>query len=69
MAVAVVFFFANLIGLGLGPVIAGALSDAFSAIHGPVGIRYALLIVMSLLLPSAWLLLMSGKHMATDREP
>lgn len=68
MSVAVVFFFANLIGLGLGPIIAGALSDAFSAIHGPVGIRYALLIVMTLLLPCAWLLVMSGRHVATDIE-
>jgi MFS family permease len=68
MAVAVVFFFANLIGLGLGPVLAGAMSDAFSAIHGPVGIRYALLIVMTLLLPCAWLLVMSARHVATDVE-
>jgi MFS family permease len=68
MSVAVVFFFANLIGLGLGPVIAGALSDAFSAIHGPVGIRYALLIVMTLLLPGAWLLVMTGRHVAADVE-
>jgi MFS family permease len=68
MSVAVVFFFANLIGLGLGPVIAGALSDAFSAIHGPVGIRYALLIVMTLLVPCAWLLVLAGRHVATDME-
>lgn len=68
MAVAVVFFFANLIGLGLGPVIAGAMSDVFSAIHGPVGLRYALLIVMMLLLPCAWMLLMSSRHLAKDME-
>lgn len=68
MAVAVVFFFANLIGLGLGPIIAGAMSDAFSAIHGPVGIRYALLIVFMLLLPCAWLLMMSARHVAADVE-
>ncbi|HEY5758002.1 MAG TPA: MFS transporter [Steroidobacter sp.] len=68
MAVAVVFFFANLFGLGLGPVIAGALSDTFSAIHGPVGIRYALLIMMTLLLPCAWLLVMTGRHVATNIE-
>lgn len=68
MAVAVVFFFANLIGLGLGPVVAGALSDAFSAIHGPVGIRYSLLLVMILLLPCAWLLVLTGRHVAADVE-
>jgi MFS family permease len=68
MAVAVVFFFANLIGMGLGPVIAGTLSDAFSAIHGPVGIRYALLIAMTLLLPCAWLFLLTGRHVASNLE-
>lgn len=68
MSVAVVFFFANLIGLGLGPVMVGALSDAFSAIHGPVGIRYALMLMMTLLLPCAWLLILSGRHVATDIE-
>jgi MFS family permease len=68
MSVAVVFFFANLIGLGLGPVMVGALSDAFSAIHGPVGIRYALMLMMILLLPCAWLLILSGRHVATDIE-
>jgi MFS family permease len=68
MAVAVVFFFANLLGLGLGPVLAGAMSDAFSAVYGPVGIRYALLIVFVLLLPCAWLLVKSARHVATDVE-
>ncbi|MFC4311962.1 spinster family MFS transporter [Steroidobacter flavus] len=68
VAVAVVFFFANLIGLGLGPVVAGALSDAFSALHGPVGIRYALLLVMTMLLPCAWLLVMTGKHVVAAVE-
>jgi MFS family permease len=68
MSVAVVFFFANLFGLGIGPVIAGALSDAFSAIHGPVGIRYSLLIVMTLLLPCAWLLIQAARHVAADIE-
>ena len=68
MSVAVVFFFANLIGLGVGPVIAGALSDAFSAIHGPVGLRYSLLIVMTLLLPCTWLLVLAGRHVAADAE-
>src|SRR5690606_987481 len=68
MSVAVVFFFANLIGLGVGPVVAGALSDAFSAIHGPVGLRYSLLIVMTLLLPCTWLLVLAGRHVANDAE-
>ncbi|MGI9274001.1 MAG: spinster family MFS transporter [Endozoicomonas sp.] len=40
---AVVFFIVNLVGLGLGPVFTGLLSDLLSPIHGPVeGLRYAL---------------------------
>jgi MFS family permease len=69
MAVAILFFFANLIGLGLGPVIAGALSDAFSIRLGPVGLRYALMLVLTLLLPSAWFMYLCGRHIAADSEP
>lgn len=68
MAVAIVFFFANLIGLGLGPVIAGAMSDAFSAVHGPVGLRYALMLVMVLLLPASLFLYLSGRRLPADVE-
>jgi MFS family permease len=52
LAVAILFFFANLIGLGLGPVITGALSDAFTAAYGPVGLRYALMIALAILIPA-----------------
>lgn len=53
MAVAIVFFFANLIGLGLGPVITGALSDLFTGWYGVEGLRYALLVMVFILLPAA----------------
>ena len=47
MAVAIVFFFANLIGLGLGPILTGALSDYFTAQYGAAqGLRYAMMIVV-----------------------
>jgi MFS family permease len=68
MAVAILFFFANLIGLGLGPVIAGAMSDAFSAACGPVGLRYALMLVMTLLLPAAGFMYLCGRNMKRDLE-
>jgi MFS family permease len=68
MAVAICFFFANLIGLGLGPVVAGALSDAFTAQYGPVGLRYALMIVVTLLLPSGLFMYLCGNHIARDSE-
>lgn len=42
---AILFFVLNLIGLGLGPLTAGLLSDYFTSTHGVDGIRYALLCV------------------------
>lgn len=68
MAVAIIFFFANLIGLGLGPLATGALSDHFSATHGPVGLRYALMIVTVSLLPTAWFMWRPGTLLPGDRE-
>jgi MFS family permease len=42
-AIAILYLFANLIGLGLGPLAAGALSDAFRPWVGEESLRYALL--------------------------
>ena len=68
-AVAIAFFFANLIGLGIGPVLAGALSDAMSVHFGSGdGLRYALMIVMCVFLPCGYFLLRAGRHLAADRE-
>ena len=44
-ASALLLFVLNLIGLGLGPVFAGALSDALSGQFGVESIRYSLLIL------------------------
>jgi len=68
LAVALMFFFANLIGLGLGPVISGALSDMFSAAYGAVGLRYALMLVLILLLPGAWVMYLCGRQLPLDIE-
>jgi len=42
---AILFFVLNLIGLGLGPLTAGLLSDYLTTIYGADGLRYAMLIV------------------------
>ena len=69
LAVALVLFFANLIGLGLGPVIAGALSDRFGAVYGSAeGLRYALMIVTIVLLPSSLLMLRAARYLKRDAE-
>ncbi len=45
MAIAIVYLFANLIGLGLGPLFAGALSDYLAPTFGVESLRYSLVIL------------------------
>ena len=69
MSVAVIFFFANLIGTGLGPIITGRLSDYFAASVGPAeGLRYAMMIVMVTFVPSGWFMLRASRNLARDQE-
>jgi predicted MFS family arabinose efflux permease len=69
MAVAIAFFFANLIGLGLGPVIAGSLSDWFAQSYGPAdGLRFALMTVMFTFIPSGILMLRAARTLRADME-
>jgi len=42
---AILFFVLNLIGLGMGPLTAGFLSDYFTEIYGADGLRYAMIVV------------------------
>ena len=67
-AIALVLFFGNLLGFGLGPVVTGALSDMFSASMGPTGLRYALLIVMTLTVPTAILMFSAAGAVPGDLE-
>ena len=69
MAVALAFFFANLVGLGAGPVLAGAISDHFAGIYGPAeGLRYALMIMSLTFLPAGIFMLRAAKHLRADAE-
>lgn len=45
VAVALILLFANLIGLGLGPIAVGVLSDALMPIFGQESLRYALVLL------------------------
>src|SRR5262249_35423826 len=45
MSIALVYLFANLVGLGFGPLAAGALSDALRPWLGEESLRYALIIL------------------------
>jgi len=45
-AAAILLFIVNVVGLGLGPLLVGALNDhVFGAAHGPGAIRYSMLVV------------------------
>jgi MFS transporter, Spinster family, sphingosine-1-phosphate transporter len=43
LSIALVYFFANLIGMGFGPLVAGALSDALRPFLGDESLRYVLM--------------------------
>lgn len=69
MAIAVVFFFANLIGLGLGPVLAGTMSDIFAVTYGPAeGLRYALMAVVIVFVPAGYFMLRASRHVKAEAE-
>lgn len=53
-AIAVIYLFANLIGMGLGPLSAGALSDALHPYLGAQSLRYALVLMCPGYLWAAW---------------
>ncbi len=53
-AIAIMYLFTNLIGLGVGPVAAGALSDALRPHFGNDSLRYALILLCPGLLWPAW---------------
>lgn len=67
-AIALVLFFGNLLGFGLGPVVTGALSDLFSARVGPQGLGYALLLMMALTIPTALMMLSAARAVPDDIE-
>jgi MFS family permease len=68
MSIAVLFFFSNLLGLGLGPLITGTLSDRFTHEFGPVGLRFALMAACLFLLPAAVTLWITASAAERDHE-
>lgn len=66
MSMALVYFCANLIGMGLGPLAAGALSDALHALAGQESLRYALLALSPGYLWGAWHLWRASQTLTAD---
>jgi MFS transporter, Spinster family, sphingosine-1-phosphate transporter len=68
MSIALIYLLSNLIGLGLGPLAVGALSDAFNLCFGDKSLRYALLAMCPGYLWGAWHLFLASKTVTRDVE-
>jgi MFS family permease len=68
ISVSIVYLFANLIGLGLGPLAAGALSDALRPAFGDESLRYALLALCPGWFWSAWHVWRSSRTVTRDLQ-
>jgi MFS family permease len=66
MSIAIIYLFANLIGLGLGPLAAGALSDALQPFVGQESLRYALIGLCPGYFWAAWHLHRASQSVAGD---
>lgn len=63
LACAILLFVMNVVGFGLGPLIAGALTDAFTANYGDNAIRYALIITMSPYIVAMFFYYLAGRNL------
>jgi MFS family permease len=67
-AIALVYLFSNLIGLGLGPLAAGMLSDSFKPWAGEDSLRYSLLVLSPGYLWVGWHAWRAAKTVTQDVE-
>lgn len=66
MASAILFFILNLIGLGLGPLVVGMISDMLAPAYGSESLRYALGIVSFVNLISAAFFFLAARKLLAD---
>jgi MFS family permease len=67
-SIAFIYLFSNLIGLGLGPLAAGALSDALRSLVGEESMRYALLALNAGYLWASWHLWLASRSVMQDLQ-
>lgn len=67
-SIAILYLFANLIGMGLGPVAAGTLSDALRPLVGEESLRYALLALCPGYLWCGWHLWRASRTVVHDLD-
>jgi len=68
ISVSILFLFANLIGMGLGPLAVGVMSDALRPVAGEESLRYALLAMCPGYLVGCWLLWRAGVTVDGDTQ-
>ena len=68
VASATVLFLQNLLGLGLGPVVLGYISDSLKPTYGAESIRYAMAIATVFALIAAFILWSSRKYLAEELD-
>lgn len=68
MSIALLYLFANLIGMGLGPLAAGTLSDVLRPFVGEESLRYALLALCPGYAWAAWHLWQASKTVTYDMQ-
>jgi hypothetical protein len=66
MSIALLYLFANLIGMGLGPLLVGILSDAFRSWAGEESLRWALLLLYPTCFVGVWYMLRSARSVTRD---
>jgi predicted MFS family arabinose efflux permease len=66
VSIAIIYLFSNLIGMGLGPLAAGGLSDAFRAGAGDDSLRYALVLLCPGYFLGGWLLWRASRSVLRD---
>lgn len=68
MASAILYFVLNLIGLGLGPLTVGILSDLFVDAYGDNNLRYAMASALTIGMAGAFFLWMGVRSLRRDLE-
>ena len=65
---AILFFVLNLIGLGMGPLTAGLLSDYFTSLYGTDGLRYAMIAVAAIASIGVLMFWLAARSLPRDLE-
>ena len=68
MTSAILFFILNMIGLGMGPVFVGVLSDLFVLPFGENNLRYAMGVTLAMGLSGTVCFILASRHLLTDLD-